>query len=602
MSRSIPFARLPASPTMRFFISCLSPFRGWLLGLFFVTLCLAFNSSLKPWAMRELLNYLVSKDFQNSDSFIGVGFLFMLVYLFPVLIYRVHNYIWIHFAPGIRSRISVLSMDHLLYHHPYNFFQNHSAAELGNAIKEVTHAIPDQIKIIFDGFLCALFTILTAVLTVSLISWKFSVGLLLWIAFYIISSIIILKQAKKIGRLGIKQRSRILAKILEVIENIKCIRLLTREDFEREKLRHLFDTSLFMEQCKERCTVKAFALQGGSFIIYQGLCLFWLFNDFKLSKVTIGDFALVLTLNLMLLDYLRKIVLDFVDFSEMFGKIQQGLNKIASPSFEEIQAHTGAPHNITGEIFFDRVFFNYDDKPPLFKNKSLHIKMGEKIGIVGHSGSGKSTFLNILLQLYNVSSGSITIGGHNIENLSKRILRNSISVVPQAPSLFRGTIMQNIRYGRLNATDLEVIEAAKKACADEFIQQLPKGYHTLIDAWGLTLSAGQRQRIAVARAFLKNAPFLIFDEAMTHLDSITESQIQDALLNLIEEKTVLFVTHKPTSLLLHANRILVFHSGSIVEHGTHLELVAKQGLYSQLWDDVHKFVSLTPSRKDESFS
>jgi ATP-binding cassette subfamily B protein len=235
-----------------------------------------------------------------------------------------------------------------------------------------------------------------------------------------------------------------------------------------------------------------------------------------------------------------------------------------------------------GDIEFRNVFFSYDKSTPLFENLSFFIKGGEKIGVVGHSGSGKTTLANLLVRLYDVDAGAILIDNQNIKEIRQKSLHNSISFIPQDPMLFHRTIFENIQYGKLEATEEEVISAAIQAHADEFIKSFPLGYQTLVGERGAKLSGGQRQRLAIARAILKNSKILILDEATSALDSLTEKYIQEGLDILMKNKTVLVIAHR-LSTLLKMDRIFVFKEGKIVEQGTHKQLLAKKGTYAQLW-------------------
>ncbi len=202
---------------------------------------------------------------------------------------------------------------------------------------------------------------------------------------------------------------------------------------------------------------------------------------------------------------------------------------------------------------------------------------------MGYSGSGKTTFVNLILRLYEPTSGEIRIENQNIRNITQDSLRNTIAIIPQDTSLFHRSILENIRYGNLNATDEEVILAAKKASAHDFITSLPHDYKSEVGEKGVKLSAGQRQRILIARALLKNAPILIFDEATSNIDSITENYIQNNLNKIMDKKTAIVISHK-LSTLMHMDRILVFDSGKIVQDGPPHILLAQDGLFKELWE------------------
>ncbi|RYG61389.1 MAG: ABC transporter ATP-binding protein [Alphaproteobacteria bacterium] len=235
-----------------------------------------------------------------------------------------------------------------------------------------------------------------------------------------------------------------------------------------------------------------------------------------------------------------------------------------------------------GAIEFRNVSFAYNAKHPVFEGLELNILPGEKVGIIGRSGSGKSTLIKLLLRFYDPVGNEIIIDRQNIRTVSQDSLRQNIAVIPQDVSLFNHSVMDNIRYGRLAATDDEVIQAAQLANADEFIRKLPAGYQTLVGEKGAKLSGGQCQRIAIARAILKDAPILILDEATSALDTHSEQLIQASLARLMGRKTVIAIAHR-LSTIAALDRILVFDKGRIVEEGTHQSLLAQNGLYAKLW-------------------
>jgi ATP-binding cassette subfamily B protein len=250
---------------------------------------------------------------------------------------------------------------------------------------------------------------------------------------------------------------------------------------------------------------------------------------------------------------------------------------------EIVDLVSAKPLKVTqGKIEFKQVSFHYDEGTHLFKNKNIIIPAGQKVGLVGFSGSGKSTFVNLILRLFDVESGEITIDGQNIKVVTQASLRENIAMIPQDISLFHRTLMDNIRYGRIEASDLDVIEASKKAHCHEFITQLADGYQSLVGERGIKLSGGQRQRIAIARAMLKNAPILILDEATSALDSMTEKHIQDGLHLLMKNRTTIVIAHR-LSTLSEMDRILVFDLGKIIEDGTHETLINANGHYARMW-------------------
>jgi ATP-binding cassette subfamily B protein len=273
---------------------------------------------------------------------------------------------------------------------------------------------------------------------------------------------------------------------------------------------------------------------GYTFFVLQILNFYFLCKGKQEGWITVGDFALVLVINISIIDFLWQVAKEFSQFSKLFGRITQALRTVLEAP--ELIDHLNANDlKVTeGQITFDNVKFHYKGTEPLFQNKSIEIKAGQKVGLVGYSGGGKSTFVNLILRLYDVTDGAILIDGQDIMDVTQDSLRGSIAMIPQDPSLFHRSLMENIRYGRIDASDDEVVEAARKAHAHEFISTLPQGYDSLVGERGVKLSGGQRQRIAISRAILKNAPILILDEATSQLDSVTESLIQESLWELMQ--------------------------------------------------------------------
>ncbi|MBU0576939.1 ATP-binding cassette domain-containing protein [Patescibacteria group bacterium] len=239
---------------------------------------------------------------------------------------------------------------------------------------------------------------------------------------------------------------------------------------------------------------------------------------------------------------------------------------------------------VRGQIQFQDVTFGYDESSNVIDDLSFKIKSGQKVALVGPSGGGKTTITKLLLRLFDIQKGKILVDGQDIKKVTQDSLRSQISLVPQDPILFHRTLMENIRYGRRDASDKEVIAAAKLANCHDFIMSFPKKYDTFVGERGIKLSGGERQRVAIARAILANAPILILDEATSSLDSASEALIQGALENLVKDKTTLVIAHR-LSTIMKMDRIIVFQGGKIVEDGSHADLVHyKTGLYKKLWD------------------
>jgi len=252
------------------------------------------------------------------------------------------------------------------------------------------------------------------------------------------------------------------------------------------------------------------------------------------------------------------------------------------PDVKEISDAILPSTNIQGEIEFKNVSFAYVKDKPIIKNLSLKIQPGEKIALVGHTGSGKSTLIKLLLRFYDINSGNINLDGHSIGDLKISYLREQVGMVSQDPYLFNGTVAENILYGNVEASRDEMVKSALAANASNFIKNLPQGYDTLIGERGVKLSGGEKHRIAIARTLLKDPPILILDEATASVDTETEAKIKDALVSLTAGRTTILIAHR-LSTLEGANRILVMKSGQLVESGTHGSMINSKTEYAQLF-------------------
>ncbi|WP_338722131.1 ABC transporter ATP-binding protein [Devosia sp. XK-2] len=298
-----------------------------------------------------------------------------------------------------------------------------------------------------------------------------------------------------------------------------------------------------------------------------------------------GDITFVLAMFFVLQGYLRDVGMHIRNLQRSVNDMEELVALTAMPL--GIDDKTGAkPIAITdGGIRFDKVTFQYGAHPtPLYRDFSVEIKPGERVGLVGHSGSGKTTFVKLIQRLYDVNGGAITVDGQNIAEHLQSSLRGQIAIVQQEPILFHRTLAENIAYGRPGASRAQIIEAAKQANAHDFIQELPKGYETLVGERGVKLSGGERQRVAIARAFLANAPILILDEATSSLDSESEVMIQEAMERLMVGRTTLVIAHR-LSTVRALDRLLVFDKGKIVEEGNHEQLIRLNGgIYRRLFE------------------
>lgn len=301
------------------------------------------------------------------------------------------------------------------------------------------------------------------------------------------------------------------------------------------------------------------------------------------NLVTVGDFSLVLGISISFMYSIYGIGMEMQEFIKSVGMCNQALNFIVDP-YEIMDLHTALPICVNnGEIKFNNVNFSFRNNSPLFVNFNLTIPHAQKVGLVGFSGGGKSTLIKLILRLIEPESGQILINNQDVKTVTKNSIGEQIAVISQDPELFHRSIIDNIRFANISASDEEVINAAKQAECHNFIISLPNGYQSLVGEKGIKLSGGQKQRIAMARAFLKNSAILLMDEATSALDSVTEKYIQKNLIKLMANKTTIVVAHR-LSTLKNMDRIIFLENGKIIEDGSLDELLVKSnGHFYKLW-------------------
>jgi ATP-binding cassette, subfamily B, bacterial len=310
--------------------------------------------------------------------------------------------------------------------------------------------------------------------------------------------------------------------------------------------------------------------------------LAWAVMLWRASRITTGDVVLTTTLGITLLGSSRDLAMAMVDLLQHFAKLGEAVKELGLPH-EMVDTPDAKPLiNLGGSVIFDKVWFSYPDGERVLQDFDLRIPPGQTVGLVGRSGAGKSTILALLQRLYDPTAGRVLIDGQDIAHVTQESLRRSIAVVHQDISLLHRSVLENLRYGRPDATDEEVYQATEAAHCTEFIKRLPQGFQTIVGERGLKLSGGQRQRIAIARAFLSGAPIILLDEATSALDTESEQAIQEGLMRLIEGRTVIAVAHR-LSTLDTFDRIIVLEWGRIIEDGSSLELLRKSGAYSRMY-------------------
>ncbi|MBP7190707.1 MAG: ABC transporter ATP-binding protein [Rickettsiaceae bacterium] len=538
-----------------------------------------FNSIL----IKQLINLLPNVENGDGSVLILPATLIVINFIiFDNFTWRIWNYICDKYVPIIQNKIIAEMLDYTLSH-SHNFYQNTLSGKISKQITNLVDGITRIITFTSANFLRGFSLLITAFIASYFVNPIFCFILVSWFACFAGFSISMSKKLVALSDELADAESIVVGELVDSLSNHSNVRIFSQKTYENSRM-----TPFLRKQQKAYTKANLYStilssIQGGLIAIMMAFSVFFLVHLYAKGLITVGDFALILGLSMETGHMMWYTMTEVDKFNEAFGRCKQSLMALMLP-LEILDKPNASTLNCTqGKIAFDNVKFHYKGTEPLFQNKSIEIKAGQKVGLVGYSGGGKSTFVNLILRLYDVTDGAILIDGQDIRDITQDSLRSSIAMIPQDPSLFNRSLIENIRYGRADSTDEEVIEAAKKAHAHEFIQKLPQGYDSLVGERGVKLSGGQRQRIAIARAILKNAPILILDEATSQLDSVTEKLIQESLWELMQNKTTIIIAHR-LSTLLNMDRIMVFDKGKILEDGTHSELLAKGGFYKKLWD------------------
>ncbi len=571
---------------LSFLYNTTKPFKPYLLLHIFVVAYNAIDLSLWPYVSKLLLDKLANTPAENiiAETW-PTALLLIILTALPAFIWRIADYSWTKLTPLLKKKITSEAMNYVMQH-SHNFFQNSFSGSLSNKIRDLFNCAPKLLEAILYNFLNVFLSLVIAFIALFSIHKVFAFGLVFWAILFMLMAI---KAAKLTNRMSVNiatQQTKIMGNIADVLSNISNVKFFANSDFESSRIEGFQNKYTKLFERRGFFLVRFFTLHGITFALYFAACITFLVWLYSQGKVTLGDFLMLFTINNFVIHLMWMTANAMRDFLENLGTMNQALQLINRPI--EIKDGDQILNVKKGEIIFEDVEFSYHKNQAIFSGNSLTIKAGQKVGLVGHSGGGKSTFVNLILRLFDVDNGRILIDGQDISKATQDSLRNAIGLIPQDPALFHRSLYDNVSYGNIKQLKKSeglaaVIEATKKAHAHNFIMSLPQGYNSLVGERGVKLSGGQRQRIAIARAFLKNAPILILDEATSALDSVTENIIQDSLKNLMSNKTTLVIAHRLSTLKI-MDRILVFEHGKIVEDGSHEELISLNGAYKKLWD------------------
>jgi len=472
-----------------------------------------------------------------------------------------------------------------------SFYQDEFAGRVVTKLMQTALSVRETVTKVLNLAVYISVYFISAVVLVFSTDWRLAMPLLVWLLVYIIILSIMLPKLKRVSQKQADARSIMTGRIVDSYTNIMTVKLFSHHRREETYAKEGMDGFLqtVYPQMRLVTTLQALVWGINSLLVFSisALAIYLWVN----GTVSPGDLAIAVSLSLRLNGMSQWIMWEVSSLFENIGAVQDGINMLSLPADIQDEPSAKALNVAGGAIAFNAVNFSYkgknEDTIDVFNDLNIKITAGEKIGLVGRSGAGKSTMVNLLLRFYDIQSGEISIDGQNIARISQETLRGNISMVTQDTSLMHRSVRDNIMYGRPNASEEEMIAAAKQAQAYSFIGSLSDargrtGFDAHVGERGVKLSGGQRQRIAIARVMLKDAPILILDEATSALDSEVESAIQEGLVEIMQNKTVLAIAHR-LSTIAQMDRLLVLDEGKIVESGSHKELLDKNGIYAKLW-------------------
>jgi ATP-binding cassette subfamily B protein len=573
---------LPHKP-LAFALHATRPFWKWAVAAIIGVSAASVLDGMTNLLLKRLIDAITAAIAAGNGDFSRVRFwaiIFTVVFTGAGVTWRMSGLMAMRWFTRMKAASYKQLFSYLSYHSA-NYFSNRFAGSLTNKVSNVSEGTTNICQTIIWQLLPLTTFVIVGMYTAAVANIAFSLILIIWVAMYVTFNVFLVLKKRSRSVAVADAASGMRGAMVDSATNIAAVHQSGHHEHEIRYVQGYIET--FRGATLRNWMFSEFILLGGNAMqgIFIGVMLAFSISYLQRGLITVGDVVLLWGLMMQVLRQIVFIGNEMNRFMDDYGSASEGLKELLIPHEITDIPGAGALEVSQGRIEFRGVDFVYGDKH-VFRQLELVIPAGQKVGLVGHSGAGKTTLTAMLLRQYEIKDGAIVIDDQDIRKVSQRSLRRKIAIVPQDTSLFHRSIRDNIRYGNLNATDEDVIGAAKSAQAHEFILGLPQQYETLVGERGVKLSGGQRQRIAIARAILKDAPILVLDEATSALDSESEACIQKAFDVLMQKKTVLAIAHRLSTLRM-MDRIIVMDKGAVAEDGTHDELLAKGGIYARLW-------------------
>jgi len=556
-------------------------------GTFFLVMLGIFGMQLAdlaaPLYLKQFFNVLAGHTPNPSlnTTLIGLVGAIACFWLASWVFSRVKAFSVIYLQTRILTDLFSAGFGYLLGH-SHQFFTSNFSGALTFRVQKFSRSFEKLFDSVIDSLLPTFLFVVGVVVVLFLRDHLLGIILAVWSVCFVSFQIYISRLRQPIRVARSEADTRVTATLSDAISNQATVQLFAGEAYEKKRFKNVVDE---WRAATARAWNSDSVVWGALGLFILGIEVGMLYVAVMLWQkgvLTVGDFVLIQVYLFAIFDRLTNISQQLKHVYDAIADASEMVAILNEP--HGVQDTRGAKPLVVsaGEIVFKDVDFYFHETRQVLRHFNMTVRAGERVALVGQSGAGKSTITKLLLRLYDVAGGEVAIDGQNIARVTQESLRRAVAFVPQEPVLFHRTLMDNIRYGRLDATDEEVIEAARQAHCHEFIEALPERYGTYVGERGIKLSGGERQRVAIARAILKNAPILVLDEATSSLDSESEALIQDALRTLMQGKTVVVIAHR-LSTIMNMDRIVVMEHGTIAAQGTHTHLLAQPGLYQKLW-------------------
>ncbi|WP_105384142.1 ABC transporter ATP-binding protein [Neorhizobium alkalisoli] len=581
---------LPPSGLLAFLWHYTKPVWPWVVIMSTCTMLIAIGEVMLFQFLGDIVDWLSNADrttFLQTEGMKLVFMAFVVLVALP-LIAGFNSLIMHQILMGNFPMIARWQMHRFLLRHSMTFFANEFAGRVSTKVMQTSLAIRETVMKVLDVFVYVVTYFISMIAVVASADLRLAAPLVLWILVYSLTVAYYVPRLRKISAEQADARSMMTGRVVDSYTNIATVKLFSHAGREEAYARDAMDVFLKTVHAQMRKVTGFQALvyfyNCAALFVVGGLSI-WFWLD---SAISIGAIAIAIGLAMRINGMSQWVMWEVSALFENIGTVYDGMSMMTKPHDVVDQREAARLGAKKGHIHYENVRFHYGKGKGVIDGLTLDIPAGQKVGLVGRSGAGKTTLMNLLLRFYDLEGGRITVDGQDISAVTQDSLRSLIGVVTQDTSLLHRSIRDNIAYGKPEVSDAEIIEAAKRANAWDFIEGLSdmqgrQGLEAHVGERGVKLSGGQRQRIAIARVFLKDAPILVLDEATSALDSEVEAAIQENLFALMEGKTVIAIAHR-LSTLTEMDRLIVLDRGRIVQTGTHQELVASGGIYADLWN------------------